>query len=217
MNIVECSPTRSANATELSFRTNMQQQSSSSDPDLSNITQRFKRKQTDENEHIKSELAELRKQMADVITLITATSSTQTENIIKLCTDMSTVKDQVTNAISSLENIRSEQERVKVEMGNLISANNKNQERILCIEHDVQILKTTAVTNNSQASSPPNNINYEDMVHEINERNLRRRNIIISGIAEPKSSDAKERHITDRNEILSVLQSISKDIPEPHK
>lgn len=88
-----------------------------------------------------------------------------------------------------------------VEMGNLISANNKNQERILSIEHDVQILKTTAVTNNSQASSPPNNINYEDMVHEINERNLRRRNIIISGIAEPKSSDAKERHITDRNEI----------------
>lgn len=185
-----------------------------SDSEKSQITFRNKRKLLCGNEEIMSEISNLNKKMADMMSLLTQSTNTQTENINKLCQDMNLIKGQVNNICTNIDSIHVEQHKLKDEITNLVASTNSTQEKIGLLETDVKLLKSSA---GQSTNTEP--IIYENFIAECNERYLRGKNIIIVGVQEPcmDNMDIADKQNSDRQEVNKITRMIFSGCPEPER
>ncbi|KAF9800278.1 hypothetical protein SFRURICE_010484 [Spodoptera frugiperda] len=180
--------------------------------DTSKVTHRInKRKQLDDNEYIRTELSEMRKQMSEMMTMLKNLTTTQNEFTKKITKDITTIKEQIDGIKSTTDNLTIEQNNIKSDVTSLRNANEITEKKINEISHTVQLLKS------EQAQAFSSNETQEDIIAEINERELRSKNIVISGIPEPTSLNKDQRISMDKQEVVNLLKLIDNDYPEPEK
>lgn len=173
--------------------------------DTPNIT-RHKRKR---DEDIQTELTEIRKGMTEMMQMLTTINNNQTETIKKLSEDVVTLNGHVKEIRTVTDTLTRDNEKINSNLNNLISKHNENNKQICKIESELRTLQSTS------GIAPNNNIIEETVMAELSERLARGKNIIITGLKEPKSASYKERQETDKREVLNILNQISKDYTEP--
>lgn len=79
---------------------------------------------------------------------------------------------------------------------------------IIALQNELQDLKSTI----KQQEAPSNSqFDYEDIIHEISERNLRKRNIIVYGMSENPDLSKEEQNRQDKEAINGLVQFLSPD------
>lgn len=78
---------------------------------------------------------------------------------------------------------------------------------ILTLQKEVESLKSLR----NQPTAVNNKVDYEEIIQEITERNLRKRNLVIFGVVEIDSKSKDERAHHDEREITKIIQYLSPD------
>lgn len=181
-------------------------------PERKQITFRNKRKQIDDNEQLKHEISEMRTQMSEMMTYLKSINTAQSENLNKLCLDVTAIKEQV-NAIShTVEHLSTEQNKMKSDLANVSQNHQISIQRIEHLEQDIQQLKSSNMSL-ATAVQPV----CENIMAEINERNQRSKNIIMLGVPEPIANTQTERNVIDKTVAISHIKAVSTDYPDPEK
>lgn len=76
---------------------------------------------------------------------------------------------------------------------------------MLTLKKEVETLKAIK----SDPAHNANNVDYEEIIQEITERNNRKRNIIIYGISEDNTLPKSEKSIQDKSEVINVLHTLT--------
>lgn len=209
---VQRSPTGCGNYARLSGSQPNLAEIHSIDDMPSNVTHRCKRKEPDDNAWIRSELSDLKKQMSEMMALIQLSSSSQAENIGKLSEDVTAIRNQMHDTGNTIKNIILEQNSMKTTMNNLQTTSDNIEKKINLLESDMNNLKsiTPSATLHTKLD-----LGSEEIVSEINERNIRAKNIIIVGIPEP--DETTDRHTHNNTEVTKIIKTIYDGCPEPLK
>ncbi|CAF4921232.1 unnamed protein product [Pieris macdunnoughi] len=154
----------------------------------SQITLRNKRKLPDDNEVIKSDIAEIKRQMSEMLDLLKSSKSEQTESINKLSVNVAAIKADVANISSTMQNIILENKKIKDQLSKLSVAAENTEKKVRLLESDVYILKNMPPSSSIQTTATQNEI-----FTEIEERNLRAKNIIVAGIPESRNYTTTNR------------------------
>lgn len=186
--------------------------------DATQITFRNKRKLENDDHEFKTQFAEMRKQMtemqkqmSEMMAYLTSINSMQVENFGKISEDICVIKDQVKNIKSTTDCLTKEQANIKVDIENLKKRNSTAEKKIEILESNLQ-LENTAAPNSSFSINT-----REELVTELNERASRGKNIIISGIPEPKAKSSNERREEDKEAVKKIISTLSIDSLEPEK
>lgn len=182
-----------------------------SDFDTPKITFRNKRKLSDSNGNVIQEILEMKKQMSEMMSLIASSTAAQTENINRLCQDVSTIKGQVDKICSSIDTITIEQDKMKADILNVVASSNVLGNKVERLEKEVEGLKSSC-TQDFLSVKP---ISYNKIITECQERTQRAKNIIVIGIAEATSENDIERSDYDKEEISKITKLALADCPEP--
>lgn len=183
----------------------------------STITFRNKRKHFDEdNAQIQCQLSDLQKNMAEMMSLLTSSISAQKESaneikneMAKISCEIQEVKDSVRSSEQQIKDLATNQNYIQDEIQNLKNVTQNAGDKIVSLETDLEEIKLRC--DKSSKSS------YDEILAELTEQNIRRKNVIVIGIPEPHSTDTKERAAIDKNKVLEALKIYSKDCPEPAK
>lgn len=214
-------PLRSPTATRSDIRMGM----GGSQPNLSTIESnidlpsddqinfRNKRKHTGD-EDIREELREIRKEMAEMMRVLTSINEKQTETINKMSEDITLLKGHVKEIKSTTENLGLENREIKSNLDDVISKYKENNRKIEIIETKLGTFQPANITLPPVSTSSSNNLE-ENLMVELTERLSRSKNIIITGLAEQKSANYKERQDADKREVLNILQNITSDRSDP--
>ncbi|CAH2208031.1 jg196, partial [Pararge aegeria aegeria] len=108
--------------------------------------------------------------------------------------------------------LTAEQDKIKTAIQSITSSTHTMDTKVASLEYSLQ--KLTATSNELPINDEEA---YSNMIAEITDQNLRKKNILIVGIPEPQSTDFKERRELDKNEVLKIIKLVSKDITEPAK
>lgn len=76
---------------------------------------------------------------------------------------------------------------------------------ILSLQKEVESLKSLR----NQPTAASNNVDYEEIIQEITERNLRKRNLVVFGVAEINSNAKEERAQHDEHKLTEILKYLS--------
>lgn len=174
------------------------------------ITQRNKRKLPDDNEAIKSDIAEIKKQMSEMMDLLKSSKNEQTESINRLSLDVGAIKDEVSNISCIMQNIILENNNLKDQVSKLSVVTENTEKKVQILEADVNNLK-----NRPPSSSVQTITTHDEIFTEIEERNFRSKNIIVVGI--PESLNDTGRQDYDRTEILRITGLLYNGCPQPTK
>lgn len=176
------------------------------------VTQRNKRKLPDDDDMIRTELSELRRQVSEIMTVLQSMKNDQAENINMLKKDVAAVRDEVGNISHTIESIVTENKYLKDKLTTLTTNTENTEKKLNILEADINHLKLVSPTTSAPASEI-----CEEVIGEIQERNVRAKNIIVVGIPESKASSVDERQEYEKTEILKFLKPIHKDCPRPDK
>lgn len=177
---------------------------------LSNITQRNKRKELDDNAWIRSELSDLKQQISEMMALLKSTINTQKENNKRISEDITIIKNQVSDINNTIGNIVTDQNSMKITISNLQNSSDNIDKKIDILEAELNELKSALPVSTSNVLPP---LSCEEIMTEINERNLRSKNIVIVGIPEPDMTT--DRHAFNKNEVIKILKMTNNECPEP--
>ncbi|CAG4948246.1 unnamed protein product [Parnassius apollo] len=97
---------------------------------------RNKRKRFDECEDIKEELSEIRKQMSQMMSMLTNLSISQQEFNNKMNNDVSDIKEQMTNIKTNIQNLTIEQNTIKSDILNIKSNNNITNKNVEALQSE---------------------------------------------------------------------------------
>lgn len=111
---------------------------------------------------------------------------------------------------STMDQLTAEQNGIKSRIDNLMSLSTETEKRIDSIESEVTQLKKESTTN-----ACPSIISPENLITEIQERQVRACNIIINGIPESDLPDPEERQAHDREEALKIIRKVSPACRDP--
>lgn len=163
-----------------------------------------------------SELAEMKKQMSglqaqmqEMMSHLMTNNSIQLENFNKLCEDISIIKEQASSMKLATDHLAEEQKCIKIEISDLKNSNIRNEEKIATIESSLKEMPAPTSHNSIQTQ--------ENIVAELNERQIRCKNILISGVPEPTTNNIKDRQEQDRKAVCNIIKSICPDSAEPMK
>ncbi|CAB3246280.1 unnamed protein product [Arctia plantaginis] len=175
-----------------------------------------KRKLFDDNDPIRAELSEIRKQMSEMMAILTSVKNNQTDNTNKLYEEVTSIKNHINAINNTMEKIAVENNYLKTKLIGLETITENSQKKINLLEADVNKLKTSPpIASAAQGLQP--HITYEEMVNELQERKLRSKNIIIHGIVESTIKLAAERQEYDKKETSKITKQIFADCPQSEK
>lgn len=183
------------------------------DFDTPKITFRNKRRSSNSNDCVIEKILDVKKQMAEMMSFTASSSVAQTENINRLYQDVSAMKGQVDKICNNIESIIIEQEKLKVDVSNVMTSTSILGNKIELLEKEVEGLKFKSL--HTQESASMNRVNYNKMIAECQERSQRAKNIIVCGVIEATSENAIERLEYDRKEIIKLTKMASSNCPEP--
>lgn len=179
-------------------------------------SRRNKRKLTDDSENlnlIKNEVTALSKQMSQVMSMLSTLATNQKDFMDKICQDVSTLKEQVSDIKSTVALINTEHTSIKSNVSNLLHDNNDIKEKVVNLENCIHQLKNDTQTHATAMVS----LETESIVAELNERDARSRNVIMTGILESTGQNKDERIKSDQSEVMKVLKTIVTSVQEPQK
>lgn len=186
--------------------------------EIPSVTLRNKRKYCLDSDW-NDQLSNIEKKMAEMMTLLSTSISEQKESSAKIKNDIASIRDEMSEIKHSicktehtLKTITTEQQKIKKDIQNITSAAQSMETKIASLESDVLNLKTSS----TEPKRMTNEVVY-DMLAEITDQTLRKKNIILTGITEPQSPDYRERQKQDKDEVLRITKAITKDCPEPIK
>lgn len=162
---------------------------------------------------LRREISEMRKEMSEMMAVLTASSKDQNEKINTLCQTVTSIKEDVKSFGNTIKAITSEQVNINNKLEHLKTEANGTGKKIEVLESDIASLRNTI----SSHSDSERNLNVEDFITEMQERTIRAKNIIIVGIAESGLKGPAERRESDKQEVLKTTRSILVDCPEPDK
>lgn len=180
--------------------------------DAPRITFRQKRKQNDENDQIKCELGEIRKQMSEMMIYLKSVNNTHTENLNKLREDVASIKNDARNIRAAVDTLTTEQNKLKSEVAGLVDFARQTEMRMDALESNLQQLHATNLTATTTTPLP-----CEDIITEIKERSQRAKNIIVAGLAERNEIGEAEKTEADQTEVINIIEKIYPECPEPIK
>ncbi|CAH2108466.1 unnamed protein product [Euphydryas editha] len=205
---VQRSPTRSVSTPKLS----------GSQPNLSNCTQvdptdhitfRNKRKYMDDD--VKTELCQIREQMTEMMAMLKSLTTNQNNFIAKTSADITVIKEQVNGLKSTFEYLSSEHKVMKSNIAQLLEKSISTDKKVEVLESDVQQMKDLPLMS-------PQSFNLqiqENFMAEVNDRNLRSKNIVIIGVPEPKATNNIDRKEMDKKEVMKIITMINSECSEP--
>lgn len=101
----------------------------------------------------------------------------------------------------------------KKEITELKIVNENLEQKVSKLQLDINTIQNETV----KKDTPTNNNTCEEMLLELQERQLRQKNIIILGVSEPNNSITMERREHDKMAALNILKTINPNCPEPRK
>lgn len=147
---------------------------------------------------------------------LTDLKSSNEHNFSVLTNNVSDVKNQIDEIQQSMSSLTLEQNRMKSQISLLEHKITKGEEKMRDIESDLSNFKNTDAK--PTGSSESSQIFYnEQIINEVQERNIRQKNIILAGIEEQTSSNAQERLSLDMTRVMNILTSLEKNTPPPTK
>ncbi|CAH2097520.1 unnamed protein product [Euphydryas editha] len=161
-------------------------------------------------ELIQNDVAELSKQMTQVMEMLKTFNSNQREFMDKVSLDVQEIKKDINYVKDVTKKLSDEQSMVRAEVVNLKTRHTETEKKLESLESDMAHLKGM-----SQVLPATNSL--ESTLEEIKERELRSRNIIICGVSEQYAENIEERKNADRNEVLRITRIAVSDCPEPVK
>lgn len=223
---VQRSPTRSGPSVSRSdsFPNLTKKSNPSESNDTPQITFRNKRKFSNESEEfdemrknfteMRTQMTAMQSQMTEMMAFLTSTNTAQKENFTKISEDMSVIKEQLRDIKSTTEYLTEEQNKLKTDFLGIQESNSTLKNRIEKLESRIG---EYGYYNTSTIETGTKMETCENIITELNERSLRSKNLLISGIPEPTSGDQMERQIEDKNSSCKILRNINPDCPEPIK
>lgn len=172
------------------------------------VTFRHKRKYLDYEDTMKSEFSEMRMQMTQMMEMMASLSEKQTDFIKQISNDISTIKQQVSETKTSIETLRMEHNSLKTDVNTLLNKNVYTEKRLSEVEAKIKDLPHPTI-DTTQTTAP------EDILYELNERQRRSKNIIITNVPEPEASKSDMRQAADKNYIIDLMKKIIPDCPDP--
>lgn len=174
------------------------------------ITLRNKRKLLDDNEATKSDIAEIKKQMSEMLELLKSSKNEQTESINKLSLNVAAIKAEVGSISSTMQNIVLENKKLKDQLSKLSVAAENTEKKVEVLEADVNNLKNMPPSSSIQTTAT-----YDEIFTEIEERNFRAKNIIVIGVPEPQNDTVTGRQDYDKTEIMQITGLVYNGCPQP--
>ncbi|CAG5047015.1 unnamed protein product [Parnassius apollo] len=141
----------------------------------------------------------------EIIGVLKEFGKSQTENINSIKTDIKSINEQLIDMKTKTDLLLLERITFKSEIQKLTNTVTYNEEKIKCIENDVQALQSTVHAPLPSGCPKPIANRYADIMTEVQERLERAKNIIITGIFEPHSENMEEKRENDRCEVMKVL------------
>lgn len=214
------SPTESDTNFERSgSQPNLSDMPSASVAELSTITFRNnKRKHSDgDNDHVQEQLSDIQKKIAEMMTLITTSIKMQKDSANEIRNDIAMIRceiqdirDTMRSTEQQITDLAANQSSIQDEIQSLKNFAHQAGDKIVSLESHVENLKCLP---NDTSIKP----SYEEILAELNDQSMRKKNILIAGIPEPQSTDAKERAALDKNKVVDAIKILLQDCPEPKK
>lgn len=167
-------------------------------------TSRNRRKGREDNDPIKSELSEMRKQMGEIMSYLKRINESHTEKIDKISEDISIIRNQINSVSNITDSLTTEHEKLKREIDDVIKTNTS-------ISNKIESLETKFNTNGKEG------VTYEEFIKEIQERDTRSKNLIFIGVSEPNQADVSEQKKMDMKSVTLLLKSVHDEYPAPVK
>ncbi|CAG4973092.1 unnamed protein product [Parnassius apollo] len=195
---------------------------SGSQPNLSNmpsalisepstITFRNKRKHSDgEYDQVQCQLSDIQKindRNDDTRNLRRVLMKFRNDIAMIRC-EIQDIRDAIRSTEKRIINLATNHSNIQDEIQSLKNFAEKPGDKFVSLESNVENLKNLP----SDTSIKPS---YEEILSELNNQSMRKKNIVIAGIPEPQSTDAKERFDLDKIKVVDAIKN--KDCPEPKK
>lgn len=175
--------------------------------DTLNIHNITKRKRKQPECECKYEIQELRKELSGITSLLEKLLENNEQN-------MSDIKIHIDEIKSTTTTISLEQIRIQKNLTELACTVTDNEKKIKNLEYDLSNLKNIPL-NNVVPSSNSYICANEQVIREIQERNIRAKNIVIMGIPEPTAASAPQRRQMDETEVNKIISEIIDEYPQP--
>lgn len=176
-----------------------------------NITKRQKRRY--ECCDVAEMMAKFREEMMEAIN---GFGNMQTKNMSDIRDDMSAIRNQINEIKTSNEALFREQNELRIDLTELKQLQSSTEQKLKTIETDVIQLKTGSYSGKA-AEHPTAASEYESVVQEFQERCSREKNVIITGIEEPKLDNPERRRESDMTEVLNITKTLLPNCPNPVK
>lgn len=150
-------------------------------------------------------VSEMRTQLVDM-------KLSNEQNFSSITHNVHEVKKQMNEIQDSMLNLAKEQKQIKAQMSVLEKKISLGEEKIKVIESDLANVK-----NFEPIASESQILAEEKVIHEVQERNNRQKNIIVAGINEQTSTNAKDRQSLDMDMVTNIISKLVKDAPPPIK
>lgn len=177
-----------------------------------NINSR-KRKERSHDQDYKQDFAAFQ---AEIMSFFENFAKTQNENISKISTDISEIKEEMKSMKAVTENLTQKLNNVCCEMQEIKTEYAKTKEKITLMENDIfQIRENQQTQNQTPKSLISSN---EDIISELKDRNDREKNIIIVGIPENNNKNSAARRVYDHEMVTKTIAVLYDGCPpKPNK
>lgn len=170
-------------------------------------TFRHKRKYPDDDLAAKFETLQ-----SNIKSMLMDMAKVQSENLNKISSDVSLIKEQITRIKDTTDHLSLEQEKLKLDLVNISNFKIKVEEKVDSLETAVKSINTTIAILQIQQQ-----YTYENFINESQARLQREKNIIIRGINEIHSTDPEVRRKYDMEEVNKVIKTAVPDCVAPLK
>ncbi|CAK1546446.1 unnamed protein product [Leptosia nina] len=171
-----------------------------------------KRKQPDEDSRVTEQLTIFRQEMMDFFRDF---KKSQDEYYSEIKQNVNEIKGEITHIKQINENLNLEVKSLKENFENLKSTNITLTTKINSLEKELDSIHQQQNSQNNTLSQKSLNLNYLDLIMELEDRSLRERNIIIEGILETDSKQSSTRREYDSKEVMKLLTIVKSDCPLP--
>ncbi|CAG5025324.1 unnamed protein product [Parnassius apollo] len=110
------------------------------------------------------------------------------------------IRDAMRSTEQRITNLATNQSNIQDEIQSLKNFAQKAGDKFVSLESNVGNLKNL----------PSDTKRYEEILSELNDQSMRKKNILIAGIPEPQSTDAKERIDLDKTKVVELSKTYSK-------
>lgn len=175
------------------------------------VSLRNKRKQLDDSENlglIHNDVAELSKQMKEVMSMLTVLTTNQKDFIDKVSLDIKAIKEEITDIKVETKKLSDQQNAVQADMDFLKTKHSETDAKIQVLECEIAQCKSTI-------QAPPMTSSLETILAEIKDRESRTKNIIVIGVAESHLENVEDSKNADKDEILRITRIADPDCANP--